>query len=338
MPDLQNKEIAFTLCSNNYLAQAITVGNSFLEYHPEFIFVIGLVDRLNAEIDKASFDRFTIIPVEDLAIKEFDELKNKYNVSELNTAVKPSYFRHLFKKYNAGKIIYIDPDIWVTSRFDEVIDGLDSRNIILTPHIFTPIEDDFAPTDYHTLRGGVFNLGFIALSNFPAVEGFLKWWHARVVKYGFNNFSLNMFYDQLWINYVPVLYDNYFILKDPGYNVANWNLHERMISMDTKGNFMVNEKFQLKFFHFSSYSFEKPEIICSYFTRYDFTSRPDLQPVFDAYRKLLLRNNIEAYSKSRLFFYPEINRPAIAGPVNKQSIVRRVYNRLKRTIKPLKNK
>jgi hypothetical protein len=37
-----------------------------------------------------------------------------------------------------------------------------------------------------------------------------------VIKYGFADFR-SMFYDQIWINYVPALYDNYFILKHPGY-------------------------------------------------------------------------------------------------------------------------
>ena len=35
-----------------------------------------------------------------------------------------------------------------------------------------------------------------------------------------------MFTDQRWIDFVPSLFDH-FILKDPTYNVAYWNLHER---------------------------------------------------------------------------------------------------------------
>ncbi len=43
--------IAFTICSNNYLAHAKTVGDSYLKYHPNNKFIIGLVDKLQDEYD-----------------------------------------------------------------------------------------------------------------------------------------------------------------------------------------------------------------------------------------------------------------------------------------------
>ena len=43
--------IIFTLCSNNYLANAKTLGDSILNHRPNTMFVIGLVDERNCEID-----------------------------------------------------------------------------------------------------------------------------------------------------------------------------------------------------------------------------------------------------------------------------------------------
>ena len=40
-----------------------------------------------------------------------------------------------------------------------------------------------------------------------------------------------MFTDQRWIDFVPSLFDHH-ILKDPSYNVAYWNLHERDLQWD----------------------------------------------------------------------------------------------------------
>jgi hypothetical protein len=45
------QEIIFTLCSNNYLAQAKTLGDSVKKFNPDVLFVIGLVDKLHPEID-----------------------------------------------------------------------------------------------------------------------------------------------------------------------------------------------------------------------------------------------------------------------------------------------
>jgi hypothetical protein len=324
--------IAFTICSNNYLAHAKTLGDSYLKHHPDHRFIIGLVDTLHESFDYSVFNTFEIIPVAELNIPEFDELNSKYNIVELNTAVKPTYFHYIFEKYKPENLMYIDPDILVVSPFEEVLDLLKTKNIIITPHICTPVEDEFAPTDYHTLRGGIFNLGFIALSNYTSVKGFLSWWHDRVVKYGFADFAQSMFYDQLWINYVPVFYDNYAILKHPGYNMANWNLHERALS-ENGATFSVNEIYPLRFFHFSSYKFQKPEVICAYLSRYDFNSRPDLVNIFKQYQSLLIENQVDEISNLPVFYYPELNKKAVS--VHNDSYVSKIASRIKRSVKIL---
>ncbi len=327
--------IAFTLCSNNYLAHAKTLVDSFLEFHTDFEFVIGLVDKYSDDYDYTLFENAKIIPVEELQIVNFNNLVQKYNITELNTSVKPGYFHYLFQKFNAQKVIYIDPDILVKSRFEEVISILDTKNIVITPHILSPVDDEFAPTDYHTIRGGVFNLGFIALSNYHSNINFLNWWHDRVIKYGYNDFSRNMFFDQLWINYVPCFYDNYCILKHPGYNMANWNLHERTIFMSEDKVVKVNGNFALRFFHFSSYHYNKPDIICSYLTRYNFNSRPDLVQLFEEYRSLLIKNDVEKIKLLPVYYYPLLQKKSleISNTKFNKPIYRRVYNRVKKSIK-----
>ena len=99
--------IAFTICSNNYLAHAKTLGESFLEYHPDFKFIIGLVDRYNPNYDYSLLARMECIPVENIQVQSFEELVNKYNIVELNTAVKPTYFHYIFQKFDIVFLIQI---------------------------------------------------------------------------------------------------------------------------------------------------------------------------------------------------------------------------------------
>jgi len=326
-------KIAFTICSNNYLAHAKTLGDSFLEFHPDVKFIIGLVDRFNPAFDYSFFSAFDIIPVEDIAVPNFEELYNKYNITELNTAVKPSYLHYIFKTYNAQKVLYIDPDILVTSRFDEVFDALDSKNIVITPHMCSPVDDEHGPNDYDVLGGGVYNLGFIGLSDYNRVKTFIDWWHDRVVKYGYGNPRKGMFYDQLWIHYVPCFFDNYYILKHLGYNMANWNLHEREITSQDDEKFIINKNYTLRFFHFSSYKIDKPDIICKYQTRYDFTSRPDLVTLFNIYTAKLKENKIDQISKLSVFYYPNLHQlPAV---LKKRTTTQEIVYRIKKALKIL---
>jgi hypothetical protein len=326
-------EIAFTICSNNYLAQAKTLGDSFLKFHPNWKFIIGLVDEFDLSFDYSFLDDFEIIKVGDINVPDFESIVKKYNIIELNTAVKPTFIKHIFTNYKATKLIYLDPDILVLSYFAEVINILDTVDIIITPHICKPIDDDYAPTDYHTLRGGVYNLGFIALARYEKVKDFVKWWDDRVLKYGYCDFSRNMFYDQMWINYLPSLFDNYLILKHLGYNMANWNLHERKLTNISDQNYRINNQIPLRFFHFSGYKFNNPNKIASYLTRYNFETRTDLKDLFSFYNKNLLNNNIETISELQVYYR------AIQENINiskgKKNVIKRVIVRLQATLKVL---
>lgn len=125
-----------------------------MEHHSEWKFIIGLCDEFDSSFDYSAFDEFEIIKVKDINVPEFENIVQQYNIIELNTAVKPTFIKYIFTTCNANKLIYIDPDILVTSYFEEVIAILDTKDIVLTPHICSPIDDEYAPTDYHTLRGG----------------------------------------------------------------------------------------------------------------------------------------------------------------------------------------
>ncbi|WP_395046471.1 hypothetical protein, partial [Flavobacterium sp.] len=190
---------------------------------------------------------------------------------------------------------------------------------------------DFAPTDYHTLRGGVYNLGFIAFARYEKVKDLIYWWNERVLKYGYCDFSRNMFYDQMWINYLPSIFDNYCLIKHYGYNMANWNLHERTITNSYNKNYIINDLIPLRFFHFSGYKYNSPNKIASYLTRYSFETRPDLLDLFTEYRKLLIFNKIETTINLNVAY--KISNEKAKINKNKKSIFRKIANRIKVTVK-----
>lgn len=298
-------KVAFTICSNNYLGAAKVLVQSFKEFHPDFEVYIGLVDKLDARIDYASFG-CTVLPAEQVPMPDINELAQRFNIVELNTTVKPFFFKHFFFTLNAEQAIYLDPDIQIYAPLIEVQRGLSQAMITLTPHMLSPVDDEFAPNDCHILPTGIFNLGFVALAQHPQLAFFLDWWADRCVKYGYRRNNEGLFYDQIWINYVPAFFESYFIIRDLGYNAANWNLHERTLSCDGAGNWWVNGDTKLAFFHFSHYNIHNPNIISSYNYRFTFTNRPDLVPLFEAYHTRLLAND-SLRLKAIIPYYKEVN-------------------------------
>lgn len=295
--------VAFTICSNNYFAMAKVLGDSWLSNHPDTKFVIVLVDEMHEAVNYHFDSRVHLLTLEELDLPNLRDLITQYNIIELNTAIKADAFIKIFRHYNAGKVLYLDPDIQVFSPLQEAIELLDNYNIIVTPHFCTPIDDGSSTTDIKMMGSGLFNLGFIGLSDLEKVTAFLNWWRARLYKYCYFDLSNNMFYDQVWINYVTVFFDNYYILKHRGYNMAIWNFHERAISPAGSGHFNVNETVPLRFFHYSGYKLNQPEMFAFYHFRYSWGSRPDVERLFNQYRQLLINNNAEKLSRIPCVYY-----------------------------------
>jgi len=292
--------VLFTICSNNYLAQARVLMDSVKKYNPDYKRIIGLVDQFSDQIDYSVFEDIEIIPVEELAISRWEEMLNEYDIIELNTSVKPSYFKFLQEKHSdAEKIFYFDPDIKLFSSLEELAIILDTNSIVLTPHIVTPIDlDALLPEEQTFLNRGIYNLGFIGLrSRDEESLRFLTWWEQRCIHRCKRDICNGLFVDQLWISLVHILFNNTFILRNYGYNMAPWNLHERAIVDNTADGYILNDGSILTFYHFSSYDYREPEQLNRpFYNRFTFESRTDLHPLYNEYQEELISNNIAALS------------------------------------------
>ncbi len=286
--------LAFTLCSNNYLAQAKVLVDSFLQYHNDISFVIGLVDKKNEKIDYSGFNNCKFLQPEEIGIDDFLNLTKKYDITELNTAVKPFYFKYFFSKVYE-KVIYIDPDIMFFSNLTEIINNLNYYSVCLTPHILYPSSSiENIQWELNPLQNGLFNLGFIALSNTKESENLLKWWSERTYNFCFYNERSGIFVDQLWASLFPVFFQKVKTIKNPGLNVAYWNLHERAISK-RKGSFIINEKFPLVFFHFSSFKIEQSEKLTNHPIGEAMQRRNDILELTSIYKNKIEERNYSFY-------------------------------------------
>lgn len=250
------KRVACTIVSANYLHFGWTLAESFLKCNPDDEFHLLLVDRMPE--DFVSRDpRVHIHEVEHLGLPNFQSLAFKFDILELNTAVKPSFLKHLFA-LGAEKVIYFDPDIYIFHSVDLIYDALDSASIVLTPHILAPTPDAEHVYEKELLGTGVYNLGFVAVSNCGQGRSFLNWWEQRCIQFGFHDLRAGLFVDQKWADLVPCLFDRAFILRHNGCNVAYWNLVERTLS-ETADGYIVDGMSPLIFFHYSGYSPHRPD-------------------------------------------------------------------------------
>jgi hypothetical protein len=299
-------KIVFTLCSNNYLAQAKTLGDSVGHTNPDYKFFIGLTDKISDEIDYPTDITHTIVLSDEIGIPNFDTLWGKYSIIEFNTCVKPFYFQYFINQFpDIEYIFYLDPDTFVYGNLNIIEQEFgENGRTLLTPHITKPIKlDDKIPKENQFLIYGIYNLGFLGFKYPQQNSKLLEWWQERTYHLGYGRPNEGLFVDQLWLNFAPVFFDEVVISKHPGLNMAPWNLHERSLT-ETNNTYFVNDVFPLIFYHFSNYNYTEPNSISRYYTRYNFMTNKDLITIYQKYHELLTANGIQKMERIKWLYTP----------------------------------
>ena len=224
----KSKTAVFTIVSLNYGAFAKTLMESLLETHPDWDRYVGLADRCE-DLESFSPKLFETVLVETLPLPDINAFLFRYGIMELNTAFKPYMFSHL-RKLGYEHIIYIDPDILVLNRLIDVEQLLnEGAAAVVTPHLTAPLNDQHAPSELDIMRAGAFNLGFLALGNQVESDAFIQWWEQKLEHGAVSDPAKGLFTDQKWVDLAPGMFGKFAILRDPGYNVAYWNLAHRAV-------------------------------------------------------------------------------------------------------------
>lgn len=295
---MNNTTIYFTLCSNNYLPFALSLAKSVKGFLPDSRFIIGLVDRLDPQIDYNFDIEVEILPCFNLGYQEFNSMLQGYNVIEFNTAVKPFYFEYLFKE-NGGveRIYYLDPDLFFYQsplELDRYWNSGDS--IQLTPNLLY-LPDQLVRGELASLKHGHNNLGYIGMQRSEETMKIISWWKERLTTHCLLDKCRGIFVDQKWMDLAPLFFKGINSVKHPGWNMAWWNITERNLFKEKDVLYVNSTKFPLIFFHFSGF---KPgvesmtERIKS--SEFDMESESVLRELFDNYEQTLKNRGFEKLS------------------------------------------
>ena len=278
----------FTICSNNYVSMARILLESARLHHPEAAYYLCLADRELAEPEFYP-EGCTVVPAEALEIPDFDAFRFRYDVMELNTALKPFMFRHLLARGHE-LVLYFDPDIEIFRPVDGVTAALrDGASFVVTPHICAPAEGSAFPDDIGIMQAGVFNLGFLGVGATPETEPLLRWWSRRLEYQCLNDQPGGIFVDQKFMDLLPGFAVHLRVLRDPTLNVAYWNLSQRTLRRDGDGWLVDGQP--LTFFHYSGINPRDTSRLSKYTDGFrDGGMDADLQALVERYAQRLLAN------------------------------------------------
>lgn len=324
-----------TIGSNEYEPMVNLLVDSFFKFHPKSRFIIFSGDEYNL---KNSYK------TPSLEFRKLDFGAVSGSKRFLYSRIKPSVLRSLMEE-GWQSIIFLDPDMLVMSSLDEVIDLVEKNSLTLTPHILNLNEENSIENfDKVLLNVGMFNAGFIGLSQSQKVLDFLRWWESRTSEHGIMLPNSDFYFDQRWLDLAPGYVENCFILRDPGVNVAYFNLSNRRIQIEND-SYVINGS-KLKLIHFSGFDPEKLPSSNNYFLRVPISNFGPLESVFRLYANELLtlgwkprtidskiRSFKKFYSppllfakKSKIFrfFWTRFLRTSIAKKLKHRSIISQI--------------
>lgn len=288
----------FTVCNLAYLPKALVLAESLLKHGSEKIKIYIIDRKCDVELPTALAE---FIWIEDVGVPNLYELAFKYDITEFSTSVKPFITLQLLEKFD--KVIFLDPDTCVFHSIAGIVKELDNYPIILTPHYLSPKEGAHTDSDLGMMRFGSFNLGFYAVNNSDEALKFLRWWCDRCFRLCYFESQFGLSTDQKWVSIAPCFFPKLHVSFNVGYNMAFWNVHERVLSKSTDGGYLVNGVCPLVFFHFSSFDESNPGLLSKRSFPEQSSNREDWFELAGAYKEALARHMTDAAKRKYAFDY-----------------------------------
>lgn len=247
---------AFSSFSFSYLDRARVLIQTLKAQHPDWVIWAVLVDEPpeGVTVDWPAEGVDHVLKADDLVPDGAEGWMFGMNIVEACTALKGPAAAHILETPGCTGLVYLDPDIAVFAPLDVVTDAFADHSIVLTPHQLDPqpreAEQAIRDNEFTSLTHGIYNLGFLALNNDPEGRRFARWWADRLLDWCHDAKDLGLFVDQKWCDLATCYFDRVKVLRDPGCNVASWNLSHRTLGFSPEGQFTVNGQ-PLRFFHFT---------------------------------------------------------------------------------------
>jgi hypothetical protein len=288
---------AGTVVTSDYLPWARVLAASFAEHHPGVRFVVAVLDEPAPALLRDG-DGFELLGAAQIGLgdAELGWLSAIYNGFELSCAVKPWLLRHLLADADAA--LYLDSDILVTAPLEEIAARAAEHGVVLTPHTLAPpAEARRDPSEDNFLRLGQFNAGFLAVGRCGLP--FLDWWGSRLRREcaDWSEHEPRRFVDQRWldltVNYFPV-----HVLREPGANVAYWNVADRPLRRGPHGYTAAGEP--LLFLHFSGFQPAQPDVFSKHAVPGSAPAAPALLELSHAYAARLAEAGLQSGAATRV--------------------------------------
>lgn len=250
-----------TIVAGNYLAPARVLDASFRRFHPELPLHVLLADDERG-CRAAEAAGLTVVRPSEPALADLQGMLARYGCKEFAMALKPTILRHLLERGHSS-VLFLDSDVLVTASLAPLFELVARHALCLSPHL-GPAADDAQRRRMEDilLQAGIYNAGLIGVSDQPEAHRFLRWWEARLATHCRFAIDEGLHFDQRWLDLAPGFVADLHLIRDPGCNLAYWNLSGQRLERDDAGYTIAGQR--LRFFHFSGFDPQHPQQLSRY--------------------------------------------------------------------------
>jgi hypothetical protein len=208
-----------TIFDSNYVARALTLYMSFVEFNRSGLFAFVCIDDAAAEIlALLSLPRSLILSPRDYVTPALKRVEPTRSRGEYCWTCKPVVLLHLMDRFpEASWVVYLDTDMMLFDDPDSALPG-EAAHYLLTPHRFHSSFSQFAAD------AGIYNAGYMAARNTSQGREVIAWWQQRCLESCSVELTPETYADQKYLNRLPDLFPWGNISTHIGLNAAPWNI------------------------------------------------------------------------------------------------------------------
>lgn len=211
------------------------------------------------------------------------EAQKKYgnDLDRLRWTCKSIFSVYLLTHRQCERVIYIDADCCFFRPPEELIVLANEYGVLLTPH-WRPLSPQGSTKNFRlNFLDGLFNGGCIVASHegVPA----LTWWAEACLSACRKDYENGLYDDQRYLDLMVVYFPNTGICRNPGYNLADWNVHLRE---GDEGTRKVPDEYPVAMVHFTTNTVRRIErggdmVLAPYLEKYKTFLRQCAAPAKD---------------------------------------------------------
>jgi hypothetical protein len=252
----------------DYMAFARVLAASLRRHHPDVPFHVLLADEAGDRFDPAA-EPFEVTELAALGLPGHRARVFRDDPSQVVLAAKADLLAHLLESGH-GSALALDADILVLKGIGGLLAHVARHAVTLTPHRRSASAG--AEDDLRLLVSGTYNGGVVGVSRRPGGPEFLAWWRERLREHCRYSPEEGMHYDQRWLDLAPTLFEDVAAVREPGYNVAYWNVQER-------------PRRACRMFHFSGWRPEGPWPVTRWRPELPLEAMGRYAPLFERYAR-----------------------------------------------------